>query len=98
MSLNLEGKKEVVAEVSARLAKAQAVVLAEYRGLPVQDITALRSQARACERSTVMSSTGRPRYSARTTDCALASRAEISATTSFLPSRLRLKVLLLSAC
>ena len=47
MSLNLEGKKEVVAEVSARLAKAQAVVLAEYRGLPVEDITKLRSQARA---------------------------------------------------
>jgi large subunit ribosomal protein L10 len=47
LSLNLEGKKEVVAEVSARLAKAQAVVLAEYRGLPVEDITQLRSQARA---------------------------------------------------
>lgn len=47
MSLNLEGKKEVVAEVSARLAKAQAVVLAEYRGLAVGQITALRSQARA---------------------------------------------------
>ena len=47
MSLNLEDKKEVVAEVSARLAKAKAVVLAEYRGLPVEDITVLRSQARA---------------------------------------------------
>lgn len=47
MSLNLEGKKEVVAEVSARLAKAQTVVLAEYRGLAVEQITALRSQARA---------------------------------------------------
>lgn len=47
MSLNLEGKKEVVAEVSARLAKAQTVVLAEFRGLPVEDITVLRSQARA---------------------------------------------------
>ena len=47
MSLNLEEKQEVVAEVSARLAKAQTVVLAEYRGLPVEDITALRSQARA---------------------------------------------------
>ena len=47
MSLNLEGKKEVVAEVSERLKKAQAVVLAEYRGLPVEDITVLRSQARA---------------------------------------------------
>lgn len=47
MSLNLEEKKEVVAEVSARLAKAQAVVLAEYRGLAVEQITVLRSQARA---------------------------------------------------
>ena len=47
MSLNIEGKKEVVAEVSERLKSAQAVVLAEYRGLPVEDITVLRSQARA---------------------------------------------------
>ena len=47
MSLNLEGKKEVVAEVSARLAKAQSVILAEYRGLAVEQITVLRSQARA---------------------------------------------------
>ena len=47
MSLNLEGKKEVVAEVSERLKKAQTVVLAEYRGLPVEAITVLRSQARA---------------------------------------------------
>ncbi|HEX7605845.1 MAG TPA: 50S ribosomal protein L10 [Usitatibacter sp.] len=47
MSLNLEGKKEVVAEVSERLKSAQTVVLAEYRGLPVEDITVLRSRARA---------------------------------------------------
>ena len=47
MSLNLEGKKEVVAEVSERLAKAQAIVLAEYRGIGVEQITALRKQARA---------------------------------------------------
>src|SRR5207237_8674248 len=47
LSLNLEGKKEVVAEISERLAKAQSVVLAEYRGLPVGQITVLRSQARA---------------------------------------------------
>jgi large subunit ribosomal protein L10 len=47
LSLNLEGKKEVVAEMSARLANAQAVVLAEYRGLPVEAITVLRAQARA---------------------------------------------------
>jgi len=47
LSLNLEGKKEVVAEVSAKIAKAQAVVLAEYRGISVEDITNLRKQARA---------------------------------------------------
>jgi len=47
LSLNLEGKKEVVAEVSAKIATAQAVVLAEYRGISVEDITNLRKQARA---------------------------------------------------
>jgi large subunit ribosomal protein L10 len=47
LSLNLEGKKEVVAELSERLKKAQTVVLAEFRGLPVEAITVLRSQARA---------------------------------------------------
>ena len=47
MSLNLEGKKEVVAEVVARLANAQTVVLAEFRGLPVQAITVLRARARS---------------------------------------------------
>jgi len=47
LSLNLDEKKEVVAEMSARLKKAQTVVLAEYRGLAVEDITVLRSQARA---------------------------------------------------
>ena len=47
MSLNLDSKKEVVAEVSARLADAQAIVLAEYRGLPVGKITQLRARARA---------------------------------------------------
>ena len=46
MSLNLEEKKAVVAEVSARVAQAQAIVLAEYRGLPVGNMTALRAKAR----------------------------------------------------
>ena len=46
MSLNLESKKEVVAEVSTRLAKAKSVILAEYRGLPVEAITVLRARAR----------------------------------------------------
>jgi len=47
VSLNLEGKKEVVAEVATRLAKAQAIVLAEYRGIEVGDMTKLRAKARA---------------------------------------------------
>jgi large subunit ribosomal protein L10 len=47
LSQNLEGKKEVVAGFSARLAKAQTIVLAEYRGLPVEKITQLRARARA---------------------------------------------------
>ena len=46
MSLNLEEKKAVVAEVSAQVAQAQAIVLAEYRGLGVVDMTQLRAQAR----------------------------------------------------
>lgn len=47
MSLNLEGKKAVVAEVSEQLGSAQAIVLAEYRGMPVSDLTLLRAKARA---------------------------------------------------
>ena len=46
MSLNLDDKKAVVAEVSAELAQAQAVVIAEYRGLEVGNVTALRAKAR----------------------------------------------------
>ena len=46
MSLNLEQKQSVVAEVSAQLKNAQAVILAEYRGLDVTRVTDLRSRAR----------------------------------------------------
>lgn len=46
MSLNLEQKKAVVAEVSEALSGAQAAVLAEYRGLSVAQMTELRRQAR----------------------------------------------------
>lgn len=46
MGLNLEQKQAVVAEVSAELAKAQAVVLAEYRSLQVSEMTELRKKAR----------------------------------------------------
>ena len=47
MGLNLDDKKAGVAEVSAELAKAQAVIVAEYRGLEVGQITELRAKARA---------------------------------------------------
>lgn len=46
MSLSLEQKKAVVAEVSAQVAKAQAIVVAEYRGLEVGNMTVLRREAR----------------------------------------------------
>jgi large subunit ribosomal protein L10 len=46
LSLNLEQKQAVVAEVSEQLAKAQAVILAEYRSIPVKDMTELRRKAR----------------------------------------------------
>ena len=46
MSLNLEQKQAVVAEVSAQVAQAQTIVLAEYRSLPVGDMTDLRKKAR----------------------------------------------------
>lgn len=46
MGLNLEQKQAVVAEVSGELAKAQAVVLAEYRSLQVSEMTDLRKKAR----------------------------------------------------
>ncbi len=46
MSLNLTEKKAVVAEVSAQVGQAQAIVLAEYRGMGVADMTVLRAEAR----------------------------------------------------
>jgi large subunit ribosomal protein L10 len=46
LGLNLEEKKAVVAEVSAQVAGAQAIIVAEYRGLEVGQITALRASAR----------------------------------------------------
>ena len=47
MPLNMEDKKAVVAEVSAEVAQAQTMVLAEYRGIPVGELTTLRAKARA---------------------------------------------------
>jgi large subunit ribosomal protein L10 len=46
MGLNLDDKKAVVAEVSAEVANAQTIVLAEYRGVEVGDLTKLRASAR----------------------------------------------------
>jgi large subunit ribosomal protein L10 len=46
LGLNLDDKKAVVAEVSAQVAAAQSIIVAEYRGLEVGDITVLRAQAR----------------------------------------------------
>lgn len=46
MGLNLEQKEALVAEVGAKVAQAQAIVLAEYRSLDVGAITHLRAKAR----------------------------------------------------
>ena len=45
MGLNLEEKQAVVAEIGAQVAQAQAIVVAEYRGLGVAAMTDLRKQA-----------------------------------------------------
>jgi large subunit ribosomal protein L10 len=42
----MEQKQATVSEVSAQLARAQAVIVAEYRGLNVQRVTQLRAKAR----------------------------------------------------
>lgn len=46
MSLNIEDKKAVVAEIAAEVAEAQTIVVAEYRGIGVASMTQLRKQAR----------------------------------------------------
>ena len=46
MALNLDQKKSIVAEVAAVAAKAHSAVAAEYRGLSVVAMTALRSEGR----------------------------------------------------
>jgi large subunit ribosomal protein L10 len=43
---NLEEKQAAVAEISAEVAQAQAIVVAEYRGLEVAAMTDLRKKAR----------------------------------------------------
>ena len=46
MSLNRSEKQAVIDEVTGLAAKAQTLVIAEYRGITVADMTRLRSQAR----------------------------------------------------
>ena len=46
MSLNRSEKEAVISEVTSLAAKAQTLVMAEYRGITVADMTKLRSQAR----------------------------------------------------
>jgi large subunit ribosomal protein L10 len=47
LSLNRSEKEAVVSDVTGLAAKAQTLVLAEYRGISVADMTKLRSQARS---------------------------------------------------
>ena len=47
MSLNRSEKQAVIDEVTALAAKAQTLVMAEYRGITVADMTKLRSTARS---------------------------------------------------
>lgn len=46
MSLNIETKKATVEEISAGIANAQTMVIAEYRGISVASMTELRANAR----------------------------------------------------
>jgi large subunit ribosomal protein L10 len=46
LGLNLEEKQAAVAEIGAEVAQAQAIVVAEYRGLGVAAMTDLRRKAR----------------------------------------------------
>jgi len=46
LGLNLEQKQAVVSEIAGKLATAQALIVAEYRGLDVARVTQLRAKAR----------------------------------------------------
>jgi len=46
LSLNLTEKKAVVVEVTEQVSNAQSIVIAEYRGIGVAEMTVLRAQAR----------------------------------------------------
>jgi large subunit ribosomal protein L10 len=46
LRLNLEQKQAMVSDISGKLASAQALMVAEYRGLDVESVTDLRARAR----------------------------------------------------
>jgi len=46
LGLNLEQKQAIVSEIAAQIGKAQAVIVAEYRGVDVGTVTDLRAKAR----------------------------------------------------
>lgn len=46
MALNLADKQEIVSEVAAVASEAHSAIAAEYRGLGVEELTELRTQAR----------------------------------------------------
>lgn len=46
MALNLEGKKQIVAEVASVASRAYSCIAAEYNGLSVEAMTKLRAEAR----------------------------------------------------
>jgi len=47
LSLNRSEKEAVISEVTNLAAQAQTLVIAEYRGITVADMTKLRNQARS---------------------------------------------------
>ena len=47
MSLNRSEKEAVISDVTGLAAKAQTLVIAEYRGITVADMTKLRNNARS---------------------------------------------------
>ena len=49
MSLKIEDKKAIVEEVGAQLKDAESLVIAQYRGMKVTSLTALRAQARQAD-------------------------------------------------
>ena len=49
MSSNLENKKQVVADIAKRFQDAKSVVVVNYSGLTVEQVTALRAQCRAAK-------------------------------------------------